>query len=163
MIQNLLLGVMILLCFLLLVSLVRNPIDNKKFCKFKILSPKYHIKENLKKVCFNILVDKKHRYFINFPLLFKFYSNEQFRAFVKISYSISADEGEQILLNKIIEFKNNTEEYIVYITDIIRGKINIEILLDVEYGNPIIGFEILENNTCELIKEHKIELIFPKF
>jgi hypothetical protein len=42
------------------------------------------------------------------------------------------------------------------------GRINIEVVVESSYGNPIIGFEIMENSTCELTKEHKLELKFPE-
>ena len=42
---------------------------------------------NKKHASFNIIVERRHRYFINFPLLFKFYSDSEFRTKVKIYYS----------------------------------------------------------------------------
>jgi hypothetical protein len=161
MIQNLLLIFIVLLCTLLIISILRNPFDNiKNPCRFKILPPKFTVNGKNKKASFNIIVEKKHRYFINFPLLFKFYSHQNFKTSVKISYTLEEDES-QILLNKVIEFTSKVNEHVVYITDVIVGKINIEIELEVDYGNPIIGFEIMQNSTCDLTKEHKLELKFP--
>jgi len=150
------------MCVLMLFSIFFYPFEQKfkNPCRFKILKPKYIINGNKKIVIFDIIVKRKHRYFINFPLLFKFYSNQNFKTFVKISYS-TPDEEKQVLLETTIEFNSKMKEHIFYITDIIVGKITIEIMLEIEYGNPIIGFEIMKNNTCELIKEHKIELTFP--
>jgi hypothetical protein len=167
MIQNLLLGALVFLCILLIVSLIRKPFDQrvKNPCRFKILSPKFTIKGNKKHVSFNIIVEKHHRYFINFPLLFKFYSDSKFRSEVKAYYTISEDNKDlkkNLILDKKIEFIDKTKEYIIYITDIIMGKIMIEVELIIEEGNPVIGFEIMENSTCTLMKEHKIEIKFPE-
>jgi len=158
MIQNLLLFTMALMCVLLLISLINKPFDNniRNSCTFKLLPPKYTINGKNKIATFNIVVEKKHRYFINFPLLFKFYSNEKFKTLVRIKY-LTLDE-EQILLEKKIEFTSNIYEQVVYITDVIVGKITIVVLLDIEYGNPIVSFEIMKNNTCDITKEYKVEL-----
>lgn len=165
MVQNLLLIVMVLLCILLIISILKKPFDSIiNPCKFKILSPKYSVNKNknIKKANFNIIVEKKHRYFINFPLLFKFYSHKKFKTYVKITYTTPGEDEKQILFDRIVEYTSKTKEHIVYITDIIMGKISIEISIETSYGNPIIDFEIMENNTCELTKEHKLELKFPK-
>ena len=161
MVQNALLILMVILCALLIISIIKNPFDTsrKNICKFKILPPKYSVKKNQKTAEFSILVEKKHRYFINFPLLFKFYSKESFKTLVRIKYF--TEDEEQILFEKNIEFTNTVCEYIVYITDIIMGKITVEIFLDIELGNPIVAFEILNNSTCDLTREYKLELKFP--
>jgi len=161
MIQDLLLIIMVILCVILIISIIRKPFDYnyKNICKFKILPPNYIVIGNKKIASFNILVEKKHRYFINFPLLFKFYSKERFKSLVRIKYI--TDEEEQTLFEKNIEFSSSTYEHTVYITDIILGKITIEIILELEYGNPIVQFEIMNNNTCDITKEYKLELNFP--
>ena len=163
MLQNLLLVIMVLLCIILIISILKKPFEGhlRNPCKFKIQPPKY-LKEGNKKIAkFNIIVEKKHRYFINFPLLFKFYSIEQFKTNVDISYIIPGEEDFIPVLNKFIEFTSEIKEHIVYITDVVLGKLTIQIILEIEEGNPIIGFEILKNNTCDLMKEYKLELIFP--
>jgi hypothetical protein len=162
MIQSLLLGSLVLLCVLLIISLIRKPFNErvKNPCRFKITPPKYRIEEEKKYASFSIIVEKRHRYFINFPLLFKFYSDSKFRTIVRIYYSASG-EKRQMLLDKEIEFFTKSKEYIVYITDVIMGKILIEIELEVDKGSPIIGFEIMQNSTCTLMKEQKLELKFP--
>ncbi len=164
MIQNLLLVAMVLLCILLVISIFRKPLEDRSLnlCRFKILSPKYNVKGNTKRACFNIIVEKKHRYFINFPLSFKFYSEQEFKTTVKVNYTTPGEAEPQIILDKIIDFTSKIKQHVVYITDVIMGKITIDVELEVEYGTPIIGFEILENSTCKLIKEHTLELKFPK-
>lgn len=167
MIQSLLLGTLVLLCVLLIISIIRKPFDErvKNPCRFKILPPKYTIEGKRKRACFNIIVEKRHRYFINFPLLFKFYSDSKFKTDVKVYYTIPVEKEElkrNLILDKQIEFITKTKEYIVYITDIIMGKILIEVELEVINGSPIIGFEIMENSTCTLMKEHRIEIKFPE-
>lgn len=161
MVQNLLLIVMVLLCVLLIISILKRPFDSvRNPCKFKILSPVYSSEENYKIATFSIIVEKRHRYFINFPLLFKFYSENHFKSMVKVSYMTPGEE-KQLVLDKYIEFTSKIKDHIVYITDVILGKIIIEIVLEVDQGDPIVGFEILENSTCELNREEKIELKFP--
>jgi len=163
MIQSLILGALITLCVLLIISLIRKPFDHrvKNPCRFKILPPSYSVDGDKKKASFNIIVEKKHRYFINFPLLFRFYSDDRFRTLVKIHYS-TPGENKHLLLDKEIEFISKNKEYTVYITDVIMGRILIEVDLVVDNGSPIIEFEILENSTCTLMKEHKLEINFPE-
>lgn len=163
MIQSLLLGALIILCVLLIISLIRKPFDQriKNPCRFKILPPKYTLDGNKKLASFNIIVEKRHRYFINFPLLFRFYSDEKFKTLVKVFYS-TPGENKQLLLDKEIEFFSKNKEYTVYITDVIMGKILIEVELEVNHGSPVIDFEIMENSTCTLLKEHKLEINFPE-
>ena len=168
MIQNLLLGALISLCVLLIISIIRKPFDEKikNPCRFKILPPKYTIKENIKYVSFNIIVEKRHRYFIHFPMLFRVYSDHPFKSKMRVFYSIPNENGEEVkrnmILNKFVEYTSKIKEYIVYITDIIIGKIMMEVELEIEDGNPIIMFEIMENRFCTLMKEQKLELKFPE-
>lgn len=163
MVQSLLLVFMVLLCVLLIISILRKPFDdNRNPCRFKILDPKYVIEGKRKIASFDIIVEKNHRYFINFPLSFKFYSTSKFKTLVKISYTNPSESvGPHLLLDKWIEFTNKTKEHIVYITDVFVGKILIEVMLEVEYGTPIIDFQILENKTCDLTREHKLQIRFP--
>lgn len=163
MIQSLLLSALITLCVLLIISLIRKPFDHrvKNPCRFKILPPKYRADGNKKYASFNIVVEKKHRYFINFPLLFRFFSDSKFKTLVKIFYSIPNEE-KQLLLDREIEFISKTREYTVYLTDIIMGKIFIEVELEITNGSPHIEFEIMENSTCTLMKEHKLSIDFPE-
>ncbi len=156
---------MALLSILMIIAVLANPFDKKNIknaCKFKIMPPKYETDGNKKKAKFNIIVEKRHKYFINFPLLFKFYSFNKFKALVNITYVIPGDDSIQELLHKSMEFTDKVKEHTVYITDVILGKITIEVCLEVEYGKPIVMFEIMQNSTCELTKEHKIELKFPE-
>jgi len=161
MIQSLLLAVLVLLCILLLISIFRKPFDYIPInpCRFKILEPQYSSDGNKKKASFMILVEKKHRYFINFPLSFKFYSDSEFKSMVRIFYSVP-NYPRQKLLEKYIEFITKTKEHIVYLTDVVVGKVIIDIEIEIETGNPIIEFQILENSTCDLTKEQKLEIKF---
>ncbi len=163
MIQSLLLGALITLCVLLIISLIRKPFDHrvKNPCRFKILPPKYTTDGDKKIASFNIIVENRHRYFINFPLLFRFFSDDKFRSIVKVFYSIPG-ENKQILLDKEVEFISKIKEYTVYITDVIMGKILIEVELEIDHGSPLIEFEIMENSTCTLMKEHKLQIKFPE-
>lgn len=160
MFQTALLICLILLCILLLISLIKKPFSTiNNNCGFKIMSPKYFIDNNKQKAVFSIIVEKRHRYFLNFPLLFKFYSKDNFKSHVRISYKVP-NEHYKILLNRPIIFNGETKEHLVHITDVIVGKIIIEISLTIDIGNPIISMELLQNSTCDLNKEYKIELNF---
>ena len=167
MVQNLLLGMMVFLSVLLIISLFKKPLEgqHKNPCRFKILPPKYRVEGSKKYASFSIIVEKKHRYFINVPFNFKFYSQGKFKTEVLISYSVP-DEPSEKILEKIIEFRpserNESKTYTTYITNVIVGKIIIDIQLEIHEGNPSIEFEILENSVCKLVKEHKLQLIFPE-
>lgn len=163
MIQNLLLGTLVLLCILLIISIIRKPFEDrvKNPCGFKILPPKFDIDGDKKKASFQIIVEKRHKYFINFPLLFRFLSDKKFRIDAKIFYS-TPGENRMLILDKQIEYTTKTREYILYITDVIVGKIIIDIELDVDEGDPTVIFEIMDNSTCKMVKEHKLEIKFPE-
>jgi len=119
------------------------------------------VENDKKKASFMILVEKKHRYFINFPLSFKFYSEQEFKSLVRIYYTIP-NYPKQKLLEKFIEYTSKkTKEHIVYLTDVVVGKVIIDIELEIENGNPTILFQILENSTCDLTKDQKLEIKFP--
>jgi len=162
MIQSFILIALVILCILLLVSIFKKPFDYtpRNPCRFKILQPQYSIDGNKKKVSFMILVEKKHRYFINFPLLFKFYSDQEFKSMVRIFYSVP-NYPRQKLLEKYIEYFSKVKEYIVYLTDVVVEKVIIDIEIEIETGTPTIEFQILENSTCDLTKEHKLIIRFP--
>jgi len=141
---------------------IRYPTPKKEKCKFRISHPKYKTRGKKKFANFDVLVHNDHTFFVDFPISFKFYSDNRFKAKVKIRYSTMADDDPEELINKNITFETKTKEYVFYITDIIIGKIEIEIELHIDYGSPIIEFEILENQLCDLMKEYKLELKFPK-
>jgi len=164
MLQDSLLVILVLLCVLLIVSLFKTPLDPilGNPCRFKILPPAYHIDGNKRMAVIELLIEKKHRYFINFPMMFKFYSNSEFRTNVKVIYINPYDKETQLLLEKVVDFNGETKEHTIYITDIFVGKIVLQVFLFVEYGNPTISLEILENSTCELTKQHKVEINFSE-
>lgn len=163
MIQSLILIALVILCILLLISIFRKPFDYvpRNPCRFKILEPQFINDGNKKKASFAILVEKKHRYFINFPLSFKFYSESEFKSMVRIFYSVP-NYPRQKLLEKYIEYISKVKEHIVYLTDVVVGKVVIDIEIEIETGTPTIEFQILENSTCDLTKEHKLTIKFPE-
>ena len=161
MIQNFILVALIALVFLLILTLIKNPLDSSNnTCAFKILPPRIKRNGKRKSATFDILVHKNYHYFINFPLLFKFYGNEPFKADMLISYITHQDNKKETLLQKFIEFTDETIEYEAYIKDIFVNKLIIEIIVNNQKGKPIIGFEILENSTCDLIESYKLEIKF---
>lgn len=135
---------------------------DKPVCDFKISKPDFSDKNNKRFANFTVGVSEKHIFFRDFPILFKFFSDNRLKSKVKITYKTAKKSRREEIINKTIIFNFKSEEYIYYINDIIIGKIYIEIELDIEYGNPIIEFIILENNTCKLDKEYKLQIDFPK-
>lgn len=133
----------------------------KEKCKFKISKPKFRNGGPKKYASFTVFVDKKHTFFVDFPVLFRFYSDTKFKSKVKIKYSTRNQLAEEIV-NKEIIFETDAKESTRYINDIIIGKLEFEIELDVDYGHPIIDFELLANSLSELDKSHTCVIKFPK-
>lgn len=134
------------------------------YCKFKFSNIKYTKckKTGTQYATFSIKILNNHRYFADFPISFKFYSDQRFKTSVKISYKTIKTEIPELIIDKVVLFKNKTKEYIHYINDVILGQIYIQIQANIEYGSPIIQFEILDNNNCILGDEYKLEIIFPE-
>jgi len=133
---------------------------NIKNCGFKISKPKIKKCDGKKIAYFSVYVKDYHKFFIEFPVLFKFYSDYRFKSTIKIGYSIPGDKDVEQIFKEDIEFIGKTKEYVYYLTDIILGKLDIEIEAETEYGSPIISFEILENKVCKLKKEYILEIKF---
>ena len=131
-------------------------------CKFTISKPTFEINENEKIARYSLITKNKDRYFRDFPIEFKFHSDQKFRSKIKITYTISRDDDVEIIYDRVVEFEDTTKEHIYYINDVIIGSIDIEILTDTQYGNPVIDFEVLQNNMCHLYKKYKIEIAFPE-
>jgi len=137
--------------------------DTSFICNFKISNVKYYQSvHNRKFANFSVYIKKMHSFFVDFPISFKFYSDQRFKSKIRISYSTSKNDDLEEIFNKHVQFETKTKEHIYYINDIIIGKIDIEIELLVDYGDPIIEFEILKNDICELAKEYKKIIKFPK-
>jgi hypothetical protein len=140
-----------------------SKIPAKKPCNFNITSPKFTARDNKKFATYSVMMNEKHHmFFIDFPVIFKFYSKENFKSKVKIVYRVPKDPIVEEILNKDMLFTGNVKEHKYFITDIIIGKIDIEIELNISYGNPVIEFEILPNDMCEMLKPCKIEIKFPE-
>jgi hypothetical protein len=115
---------------------------------------------SMKVARFHVYVKDYHRFFVEFPLLFRFYSNHKFRSKIKIGYAIPGDRKLIDIFDEDIDFCGKTREYKYLLTDIILGRLDIEVETEISFGNPTVCFEILENNTCKLNKEYKLELKF---
>ena len=165
MLLNGLLLVIIIIAVLLLIKMLRKN-DLDKFllpiCSFIISEPEFIINDHFKIVKFNITTSNGDRYFRDFPLGFKFYSEEKFKSKVKISYTEVDDNETEIIYDRIIEFDDTVKDHIYYINDIIIGGIDIEIYTSSEYGTPTILFEILQGNMCHMESDHKLEIVFPE-
>ena len=132
-------------------------------CKFKISKVKYYQSVNNRMFAnFSVYIKDMNTFFVDFPVSFKFYSDQRFNSRVRISYSTLNGEDPEEILNKNVLFETKTKEYIYFINDIIVGKIDIEIELLIDYGDPTIEFEILKNDLCIMMKEYKKIINFPK-
>ena len=135
--------------------------EEKPACNFKFSKIKFEERGEKQIAKFNISVSEKHTFFVDFPILFRFYSDNRFKGRVKISYRAAAVAQKEEIINKTIVLETKTEECIHYLDDIIVGKIYFEIELTSEYGKPIIEFEVLENKNCRLENEIKLVIKFP--
>lgn len=156
------LGLLTLLIILLFASKKLNSsISND--CDFKLSKTKFRREEEKQFAKFFIKLNNKTKFFIDFPVSFRFYSNSRFKSKIYIKYKTlkTGRESEEII-NKIIEFEEKTVEHIYKITDIIVGEIEIDIELKTFYGDPIIEFEILQNDLCDLKKSFKKIIKFHK-
>ena len=157
------LGGMILMIVLINLYKTLNLQPNfKPICDFKFSKVKYKKSTDKVYAFFDISVREQHTFFVDFPVLFKFYSDTRFKSKVRINYKSKPKGKIEEIINKRIVFETRTEECIHYINDIIVGQIFFEIEMDTEYGTPIIEFHILENKLCKLGKEYKIEIKFPE-
>ena len=139
-----------------------DKIQEVERCKFRISKPSFKNGGLKKSAHFTVYVDNKHTFFVDFPVVFRFYSDTRFKSKVKIKYSTPNNQRVEEIINKEVIFETKTKESKRYINDIIVGKLKFEIELDVDYGYPIIDFEIMENPLCALRKEHKLIIKFPK-
>jgi len=163
MLLNSILLLLVILAILLLLRQLRKPnVDEYvlPICKFFISNILFEINNNVRTAKYSVFSKNKDRYFRDFPIGFRFYSNEKFRSKIKITYTVPEDDEVEVIYDQVVEFKDNAKEYIYYINDIIIGRINVEIVTYSEYGKPTILFEILQNNMCHMDKEHKLEIVF---
>ena len=153
----------LLILNIFLIRLIRaNPENKIKVCKFKISKIKFFQSRNRRFANFSVKIKNKNAFFIDFPISFKFYSDQRFKTKVRISYSTVKDQDLEEILNKTVVFETKTKEYVYYINDIIVGKIDIEIELLVDYGDPIIEFEIMKNDYCEITEVFRKVIKFPQ-
>lgn len=130
-------------------------------CKFSISKPKFEIDNTVRIARYSVITKNKDRYFRDFPLGFKFFSNEKFKSKIRITYTVPGDDEIEVIYDRIIEFNENATEHIYYVNDVIIGSIDIEIFTDSLYGRPKILFELLQSNICHMNKEHKLLIEFP--
>jgi hypothetical protein len=165
MLLNLILLLIVIFIIALLYRQLRKPDIDKQIlleCKFTITCPKFELDNNIRIARYSVLTRSKNRYFRDFPLGFKFYSDQKFRSKIRITYKSSGDDDLEIIYDRVIEFEDNVKEHIYYINDVIVGSIDIEIYTESDYGKPTIEFEILQSNICHMSREHKLEIIFPQ-
>jgi len=132
-------------------------------CRYKIENLSYTSLNKTRISKFSI--SSLHHYFFDyFPLGFKFYSSNNCKAKIKISYNELFNDNKELIYNKNVNFDKDCRQYIYYISDVIIGSIDIELVVEVENIDdvPIIGFEILQNNKCYIVDAPKIEIIFKK-
>lgn len=164
-----LLNLILLLCVLFAILLLLKQLKKTRvqepilpICNFNITKPHYEINESVKIAKYSVHTKNKDRYFRDFPIGFKFYSDKKFRSKIKITYTISGDDEIEVIYDRVVEFVDYKKEHIYYINDVIVGSIDIEIYTDSQYGQPTILFELLQGNQCHMDKEHKLEINFPE-
>jgi hypothetical protein len=158
MFQNIILGALVFLCFLLLITIIIHPFDVLYNCIFKIQHPRIKKKGNKRIVSIEIEVSKQYRYFINFPILFRFFSNKpDTLTHISIYYIIPESNKKELLYKKQLCLSEEVIEFQAHITDIIIEKIVIEMDIDLIKGNPLISFELLESDSCKE-ENHKVEI-----
>lgn len=156
-------GVLILIFFLRISykSLFKTRVKHP--CEFKFSRVKYKKKEDKYFAEFTLKLKDKNQFFVDFPLIFRFYGDTRFLAKVKIRYeALKSGRGSEEIVDKVIQFETKTIECKRRITDIIVGEIKIEIEIKPYYHFPTIEFEILENKYCDLQKPINKIIKFPK-
>lgn len=152
----------IILLFRFYKSLKIEKPKKKDECDFKISNPRFCAIEDKQIARFIISSIDKHAFFVNFPIMFRFYSDIRFKSKVKIKYKAARKDKLEKIVDKTVIFETKTIECKRMIDDIIVGAIYIEIAIQPEYGYPIIEFEILHNDYCCLDKSYKKIIKFPK-
>jgi hypothetical protein len=164
MLLNLILLLLVTLAIFILLRQLRKPNLEKEIlpiCRFSISRPRFEINGSEKIAKYSVLTRNRDRYFRDFPIGFKFYSEEKFRSKIKITYTVSGDDEVEVVYDRMVEFDDVAKNHIYYINDVIMGSIDIEIYTDSVYGTPTILFELLQNNMCHMDKDHKLEIVFP--
>lgn len=165
MLLNLILLLSVLFAILLLLKQLRKtnvPESILPVCNFNITKPQYEIEGSIKIAKYSVITKNKDRYFRDFPIAFKFYSDKKFRSKIRITYTISGDDEVEVIYDRVVEFEDYKKEHIYYINDVIVGSIDIEVYTDSQYGQPTILFELLQGNQCHMDREHKLEIKFPE-
>jgi len=165
MLLNLILLLSVLLAIILLFRQLRKPSSEHPLvpiCNFSISKPKYFRDNAIRTAKYSVYTKNKDRYFRDFPIGFRFYSDSKFRSKIRITYIISGDDEEEVIYDRVVEFEDHLKEHIYYINDVIVGSIDIEIYTDSQYGKPTILFELLQGSMCHMDREHKLEINFPE-
>jgi hypothetical protein len=165
MLLNFILLSIVIIAILLLYRQLKKPSVDEYIlpvCKFTITNPRFEIDNSIRIAKYSVISKNKNRYFRDFPLGFKFYSDKEFRTKIKITYVASGDDEVEVIYDRIVEFKDNVKEHIYYVNDVIVGSIDIEIYTDSIYGKPTIEFELLQGNVCHMNQPHKLEIVFPE-
>ena len=92
MILNFLLLLAIIAAIIILFKQIRKPnIDHFLIptCEFTITKPKFEIDKNVRIAKYSVVSKYKDRYFQDFPVGFKFYSDQSFSSNIRISLLIA--------------------------------------------------------------------------
>ena len=130
-------------------------------CNFKIKDLHFEVDDPIQIARFVVITRNRDRYFRDFPIAFKFYSDEKFRSKIRITYKVEGDDEIETIFDKVVEFEDTVKTHNYYINDVIVGSFEIEIFTNTQYGRPKIMFEILQNKLCHITKNHKLEIVFP--
>lgn len=156
-------GTLLLIIFLRCLFKNLCKVNKEKICDFKISKPKFRKEGDKQFAKFTVSLKDKNQFFIDFPLLFRFYSDTRFKTKVRIKYeALKSGRDPEEIVDKLITFEHKTIECVRRINDIIVGVIEIEIELKTQYGYPIVEFEILKNKLCKLKRPFRRIIKFPK-
>lgn len=166
MILTLILFLGVLFAIILLIKQLRKKDVNLSLlppCNFYLSKPVYEIKDNIKIARYTV----KNRlrgifYFEDFPISFMFFSKQNFRSKITISYSVRDDDEVETIYDQVVDFSQNNSKHIDYINNVIVQALDFEIEVESQYGNPSILFEIIQSNFCHKDKEYTLLIQFPE-
>ena len=106
MLLNFILLLAVIIAIILLLRQLRKPDVDKYIlptCRFSITKPEFRIDGVERIAKYSVLSKNKDRYFRDFPLGFKFYSEDKFRSKIRITYTVPEDDEIEVIYDRMIE------------------------------------------------------------
>ncbi len=156
---------LVVITLLIIIICIQNNLNSSpeqtNICSFKLSRTKIRKKGMWRVATFRVKSKNQHLFFVNFPLSFKFYSDNKFKTKIKVKYKTSRDGKLEEIIRKTINFESKSIIYQKNINDIIIGDIYIEIYSQSLSGRSTLEFNILKNRSCILDREYKKIIKFP--